>query len=233
MSEARKLVEVIDQLEKQSEELNSAIDLYGEISNLYAKISNTSEKYEKLFEDINKAKISLKEANKNIKSTLESTNNEEILERINCNINNNYKVTIDTLDIIKKYLDNVITDFNKFDSYTIILNDNISNINDNTKLLKLNSKDVNNNVIELKKIVLSLKNIVESNKSEYDNKLEKSIKKLEENILLNQENKKIEVIEIIDKRFKIIEEDYKKNIKKIYIGIGVVIAISVINIFIK
>lgn len=233
MSEAKKLVEVIDQLERQSKELNSAIDLYGEISNLYAKISNTSEKYEKLFEDINKAKISLKEANKNIKNTLESANNEEILEKINCNINNNYKVTIDALDIIKKYLDNVITDFNKFDSYAITLNDNISHINDNTKLLKLDSNYVNNNVIELKKIVSSLKNIVESNKSEYDSKLEKSIKKLEENILLNQENKKNEVIEIIDNTLKTIEEDYKKNIKNIYIGIGIVITISMINIFIK
>lgn len=233
MSEARKLVEVIDQLEKQSEELNSAIDLYGEISHLYAKISNTSEKYEKLFEDINKAKLSLKEANKNIKNTLESVNNEEVLEKINCNINDNYKVTIDTLDIIKKYLDSVITDFNKLDSYTISLNDNITNINDNTKLLKLDSKDINNNVIELKKIVLSLKNIVEDNKNEYDNKLEKSINKLEENILLNQENKKNEVIEVINNRLKTIEDDYKKNIKNIYIGIGILTAISAINIFIK
>ncbi|MRN24700.1 hypothetical protein EAI30_08735 [Romboutsia ilealis] len=233
MSEARKLVEVIDQLEKQSEELNSAIDLYGEISNLYSKISNTSEEYEKLFEDINKAKLSLEEANKNIKNTLESSNNEEVLDKIYCSINYNYKVTIDTLEIIKKYLDNVITDFNKFDSYTITLNNNITSINDNTKLLKLDSNDINNKVIELSKIILNLKNIIESNKSEYDNKLEKSIKKLEENILINQENKKNEVITIIDNRLKIIEHEYKKNIKNIYICIGIVAAISVVSIFIK
>ena len=212
MSEARKLVEVINQLEKQSEELNSAIDLYGEINSLYVKISNTSEKYEKLFEDINKAKLSLKEANKNIKNTLESANNEEVLEKINCNINENYKGTIDNLEIIKKYLDNLITDFNKFDSYTMSLNANVT---------------------EFKKTVLSLKNIVESNKSEYDNKLDKSIKTLEENILLNQENKKNELIETIDNRLKTIEDNHKKNIKNVYIALAIVAVISIANILIK
>lgn len=198
MSEAIKLVEVIEELERQSEELNSAIDLYREINSLYAKISNTSEKYEKLFDDINKAKLSLKEANKNIKNTLESANHEEVLEQINSNINENYKTT-----------------------------------SDNIKLLKLDSKYINTNVVELNKTTLSLKGVVERSKSEYDNKLDKSLKKLEDNILLNQDNKNNEVIEFIDDRLKTIEEDYKKNVKNIYIGLGIISVISIVNIFIK
>lgn len=233
MLEARKLVEVIDQLEKQSEELNSAIDLYEEINSLYVKISDTSEKYEKLFEDIDKAKLSLKKANENIKNTLESTNNEEVLEKINCNINDSYKETMDTLENIKKYLDHIITNFNRFDDYMMESNANDIRTSDNVQLLKLESKGINSNVIELKKIVLGLKDILESNKIEYYNKLDKSIKNLEENILLNQENKKNELVGIIENSLKVVDDKYKKSIKNIYIGLSIVVVISIANILIK
>lgn len=211
MSEARKLVKIIDELEKQSEELNSAIDLYRKIDNLYSEISNTSLKYEKVFEDMYKAKSYLQETNKSIQNTLENINYEDKLDDICININ-------------------------KLNSSTTSLINNMGKMSDsldyNIKFLRSDIKDINKNTIESKKTLLSLKDIVEQNKSDYNDKLYKELKKLEAQILLNQDIRKDIIIEELNSKLNLIEENYNKNMKKIYIGLAILVAISIINLFI-
>lgn len=214
MSEARKLVEVIDQLEKQSEELNSAIDLYTQIDDLYAKVSNTSLKYEKVFDDMDKAKSYLKDASKNIKNNLENTNYEEKLEIIRLHID---KLNSDTINLSNNII-NIIA--------------SLKELNENDKLFKEDIRNTNNNIDKLYKVVSSLKDQIEINKSDYNNKLDKSLNNLKEKTLSNQDENKDEIIENLNKRINSMKEAYNKNLKNIYIGLGVVLIISIVNIFI-
>ncbi|WP_018590886.1 hypothetical protein [Terrisporobacter glycolicus] len=203
MSEARKLVEVIDQLEKQSEELNSAIDLYTHIDNLYAKVSNTSLKYEKVFDDMDKAKSYLKDASKNIKNNLENTNYEEKLENIRLHID---KLNSNTINLSNDII-NIIA--------------SLRELNENDKLFKEDIRNTNNNIDELYKVVSSLKDQIEINKSDYNDKLDESLNNLKD-----------EIIESLNKKMSSMEEAYNKHLKNIYIGLGVVLIISIVNIFI-
>ena len=66
MSEARSLVNIIDDLEKKSEELESVIDMYNQIRSLESKLSDTVKKYENLLSLIEESDIKLDKSGQNI-----------------------------------------------------------------------------------------------------------------------------------------------------------------------
>ena len=108
----------------------------------------------------------------------------------------------------------------------------LKELNENDKLFKEDIRNTNNNIDKLYKVVSSLKDQIEINKSDYNNKLDKSLNNLKEKTLSNQDANKDEIIENLNNRINSMEEAYNKNLKNIYIGLGVVLIISIVNIFI-
>ena len=118
MSNARDLVDIIDNLEKQSENLTSALDMYSEIKKLNDQIDETSAKYDRAIEDINKIKIKLLESIDKTSSILNQSS-----ENINSSLEGN-RLYIQNL---KEDIKNTTKKLNEVSDLYLKLDDSLKN----------------------------------------------------------------------------------------------------------
>ena len=212
MSEARSLVNIIDDLEKKSEELESVIDMYNQIRSLESKLSDTVKKYENLLSLIEKSDIKLDKSGQNIeKISIElSRSLKEHLLHIDSLKGSNEIIKSDIFKIYE-YISDIKKELVQQDQKNELLKQKIS---DNQVIFEHNFKGINQSLSEIKYDVENEQKTIIQIKGDID----RSNKKLSENIKKNIEN----ISNDLDKRFK------TQNIL-----IVIIIVFLIVNIFFK
>ena len=152
MSNARKLVDIIDNLEKQSENLTSALDMYNEIKKLNDQIDNTSGKYERVVKDINKMKIKLLES-------IEETS--ALLSQSSQNINSSLEENRVFIQDLKQDIENTTQKLDEVNKLYLKVDDSLKNNGKNIeKNLNNTCWKINNDLEGTKKnIQANIKNM--------------------------------------------------------------------------
>ncbi len=212
MSEARSLVNIIDDLEKKSEELESVIDMYNQIRSLESKLSDTVKKYENLLSLIEESDIKLDKSGQNIeKISIElSRSLKEHLLHIDSLKGSNEIIKSDIFKIYE-YISDIKKELVQQDQKNELLKQKIS---DNQVIFEHNFKGINQSLSEIKYDVENEQKTIIQIKGDID----RSNKKLSENIKKNIEN----ISNDLDKRFK------TQNIL-----IVIIIVFLIVNIFFK
>lgn len=212
MSEARSLVNIIDDLEKKSEELESVIDMYNQIRSLESKLSDTVKKYENLLSLIEENDIKLDKSGQNIeKISIElSRSLKEHLLHIDSLKGSNEIIKSDIFKIYE-YISDIKKELVQQDQKNELLKQKIS---DNQVIFEHNFKGINQSLSEIKYDVENEQKTIIQIKGDID----RSNKKLSENIKKNIEN----ISNDLDKRFK------TQNIL-----IVIIIVFLIFNIFFK
>lgn len=212
MSEARSLVNIIDDLEKKSEELESVIDMYNQIRSLESKLSDTVKKYENLLSLIEENDIKLDKSGQNIeKISIElSRSLKEHLLHIDSLKGSNEIIKSDIFKIYE-YISDIKKELVQQDQKNELLKQKIS---DNQVIFEHNFKGINQSLSEIKYDVENEQKTIIQIKGDID----RSNKKLSENIKKNIEN----ISNDLDKRFK------TQNIL-----IVIIIVFLIVNIFFK
>ena len=243
MSNARDLVDIIDNLEKQSENLTSALDMYSEIKKLNYQIDETSAKYDRAIEDINKIKIKLLESidktssilnqsSENINSSLEG--NRLYIQNLKEDIKNTTKKLNEVSDLYLKLddsLKNNSRDIEKGLSDTCwkINNDLEStkkNIRANIQNMEISFsnilKEIENNNDKITELKLYFKSNLDLQNTELKRYIVEEIQKVEVNL-------KEQIIDI--------KKDTEKSIKgqqKLLLIIIILLIINLVaNLFLK
>ena len=152
MANARKLVDIIDNLEKQSENLTSALDMYNEIKKLNDQIDNTSGKYERVVKDINKMKIKLLES-------IEETS--ALLSQSSQNINSSLEENRVFIQDLKQDIENTTQKLDEVNKLYLKVDDSLKNNGKNIeKNLNNTCWKINNDLEGTKKnIQANIKNM--------------------------------------------------------------------------
>lgn len=178
MSEARSLVNIIDDLEKKSEELESVIDMYNQIRSLESKLSDTVKKYENLLSLIEESDIKLDKSGQNIeKISIElSRSLKEHLLHIDSLKGSNEIIKSDIFKIYE-YISDIKKELVQQDQRNELLEQKIL---DNQVILEHNFKGINQNLSDIryeieneKKTILEIKDYIDR----YNNSLNDNLKK--------------------------------------------------------
>lgn len=197
MSEARSLVNIIDDLEKKSEELESVIDMYKEIKSLEDKIADTAMKYDSLFKLIEDSDSKLKESSKSIEkiSTELSINLKKYSSDIDNIRRNNELMKVDIINLTE-YISDIKKELVNQGQKNELLD---KRIYDNQGIVEYNFKGINQSLSKLqyeveneKKIILEIKQDIDRYNNTLIDKIETSIKNISENV-----DKKIKIQNIL------------------------------------
>ena len=187
MSEARSLVNIIDDLEKKSEELESVIDMYKEIKSLEDKIGDTAIKYDSLLKLIEDSDSKLKDSGK-------------IIEKISTELSINLKKYSSGIDNIRRNNELMKVDIINLTEYISDIKKELVNqgeknklldkrIYDNHGIVEYNFKGINQSLSKLQydiengiKIILEIKADIDRYNNSLIDKIENSIKNINESI---------------------------------------------------
>lgn len=197
MSEARSLVNIIDDLEKKSEELESVIDMYKEIKSLEDKIGDTAIKYDSLLKLIEDSDSKLKDSGK-------------IIEKISTELSINLKKYSSGIDNIRRNNELMKVDIINLNEYISDIKKELVNqgqknellekrIYDNQGIVEYNFKGINQSLSKLqyevendKEIILEIRQDIDRYNNSLIDKIETSIKNISENV-----DKKIKIQNIL------------------------------------
>ena len=197
MSEARSLVNIIDDLEKKSEELESVIDMYKEIKSLEDKIGDTAIKYDSLLKLIEDSDSKLKDSGK-------------IIEKISTELSINLKKYSSGIDNIRRNNELMKVDIINLTEYISDIKKELVNqgqknelldkrIYDNQGIVEYNFKGINQSLSKLqyevendKEIILEIRQDIDRYNNSLIDKIETSIKDISENV-----DKKIKIQNIL------------------------------------
>lgn len=166
MSKAKELVDIIDNLEKQSENLTSALDMYNEINKLNNKISETSEKYDKVVQDITKIKIKLLES-------IDETSN--ILNQSSDNINTSLEENRVYIENLKKDIESTTQKLDEVKNLYLKLDDGLKN---NSKNIQ---NDLNNTCWKINNDLESTQKNIKMNFNSMETAFSNILKEIENN----------------------------------------------------
>lgn len=239
MSNVRELVSIIDNLEKQSENLTSALDMYNEIKKLNEQIDETSQKYDKVVKDINKMKIKLLES-------IDETSS--ILSQSSQNINTSLQENRIYVENLKNDIENTTKKLDEVNDLYLKLDDGLKN---NSKSIEKNLSDIcwkisndlestqKNIKVNLESMDTSFSNILKEIESNNNKIIELKLylksnldsQNIELKKCIIEEMEKVQVNlkeQIID-----IKKDNEKNMKNQNILFIVVICLLIINILVS
>lgn len=166
MSNARQLVDIIDNLEKQSENLTSALDMYNEIKKLNVQIENTSGKYERVVKDINKMKIKLLES-------IEETS--ALLSQSSQNINSSLEENRVFIQDLKQDIENTTQKLDEVNKLYLKVDDSLKN---NSKNIE---KDLNNTCWKINNDLEGTKKNIQANIENMEISFANILKEIESN----------------------------------------------------
>ena len=168
MSNARQLVDIIGNLEKQSENLTSALDMYNEIKKLNDQIDYTSEKYDIVVEDIKKIKVKLLES---------SEENSTLLNESSQNINRSLEENRVFIQDLKQDIENTTQKLEEVNKMYLKVDDILKNnsksiekeLNDTCWKINNDLEDVKENIqANIKSMEISFDNILKEIESNND-----------------------------------------------------------------
>ncbi len=239
MSNVRELVNIIDNLEKQSENLTSALDMYNEIKKLNKQINETSEKYDKVVKDINKMKIKLLES-------IDETSN--ILNQSSENINISLQENRIYVENLKNDIEKTTKKLDEVNDLYLKLDDGLKNNGKNIeKYLNNICWKINNDLentqknikVNLDSIGTSFSNISKEIKSNNDKIIELKLylksnldsQNIELKRCIIEEMQKVQVN--LNNQIINMEKDNEKNIKNQYVLFMVIICLLIGNLLVN
>lgn len=166
MSNARQLVDIIDNLEKQSENLTSALDMYNEIKKLNDQIDNTSGKYDRVVKDINKMKIKLLES-------IEETS--ALLSQSSQNINSSLEENRVFIQDLKQDIENTTQKLDEVNKLYLKVDDSLKN---NSKNIE---KDLNDTCWKINNDLEGTKKNIQANIENMEISFANILKEIESN----------------------------------------------------
>ena len=166
MSNARQLVDIIGNLEKQSENLTSALDMYNEIKKLNDQIDYTSEKYDIVVEDIKKIKVKLLES---------SEENSTLLNESSQNINRSLEENRVFIQDLKQDIENTTQKLEEVNKMYLKVDDILKN---NSKSIE---KELNDTCWKINNDLEGTKKNIQANIKSMEISFDNILKEIESN----------------------------------------------------